>query len=114
MATDIITSHFSTKIPDFIYGMDEDEIEYIVSTKPPCLLIKIHDINISGDEDEEEELAFPGQIIEKEEIKTSFHLEGLIFTNSGMKPLGVEKNLKAIQEIIKAAVFFYLALEDES
>lgn len=98
--------------------MDEDEIEYIVSTKPPCLLIKIHDITLSGeedeDEDEEEELAFPGQIIEKKEIKTSFHLEGLIFTNSGMKPLGVEKNLKAIQEIIKAAVVFYLALEDES
>lgn len=112
MSNSIIPSVFSSKIPRFIYGVDEEENEYILSTLPPQYLIKFNGVvdaeEIDDDEDDEDsELLTENNKYKKVE----FHVEIFKFTKTGLTPITYEYKVKAVQDIINAAIAFYLELD---
>ena len=113
MKQSISVSEIATDVPMFLYTLDENDYEYIICTGKFPMIIKIKDYEYEyeeGDEDEEEESDTEH---DPEKLIGEFHVEVLKITNSGLKPLGYEKETKAVKQIVKRAIDFYLALEDE-
>lgn len=112
MSNAVVTSVFSSRIPRFIYGIDQEENEYILCTTTPQYLIKFQgvvDVELEEDEDDDENSDLLDS--EPEENKTEFHIEIFKFTSSGLTPITYESKVKAVQDLIKDALAFYLEIE---
>ena len=125
MAHSYVSSVFHTSPPTFLIGIDkEEEVEYIVYTGEPPMLIKIYDgpeeIEDEGDEDQDLVLAtgdFDDDDDDDEDDGVPgadvFHLELFWITQSGPKNVGIEKGTKVVQEIVKSAMDFYIEMQKE-
>lgn len=114
MPNAVVTSVFSSRIPRFIYGIDQEENEYVLCTSTPQYLIKFQgvvDVDLEGDEEDEEEDESDLLEPEGQEGKTEFHIEIFKFTSSGLTPITYESKVKAVQDLIKDALAFYLEIE---
>lgn len=112
MSNSVVTPVFSSKLPRFIYGIDQEENEYILSTSTPQYLIKFQgvvDLDIEEEDEEEDSDLLSGNKFQ--ENKTEFHLEIFKFTSSGLTPLTYESKVKAVQELVKEAIAFYMEIE---
>lgn len=113
MPNAVITSVFSSKIPNFIYGVDKEENEYILCTSSPQYLIKFNGVIDPEESEDDDDIDEDAELmLEKDGYqKVEFHIEIFKFTKSGLTPITYEYKVKAVQDIINEAIAFYLDLE---
>ena len=117
MNPSISSTAIRSDIPMFMYTLDENEEEYIICNGKFPMLIKVTDfeyeyVNEEGEDDDDED--DDSDVKDTEGSLTGdFHVEILKYTNTGLKPLGYEKETKAVKQIIRRAIDFYLALEED-
>jgi hypothetical protein len=113
MNNTVVTSVFSSKIPQFIYGVDKEENEYILYTSSPQYLIKFNGVIDPDESEDDEDIDEDAELLlEKEGYeKVEFHVEIFKFTKSGLTPITYEYKVKAVQDIVNEAIAFYLDLE---
>jgi hypothetical protein len=102
----------TNEIPDYILGLDENDVEYIVhlGSSYPCL-IRINDIISEEQEDENEDEEEYGDTIDNNErvfVDPTFDIEVFKITEKGLKQIGYEKSLKPVKNIIKLGLDFYI------
>lgn len=111
----------SEEIPKFLICIDSKDQEYILNTSIYPCLIKINGImDKDGEEDEEneEEYEFAGVDAEdiddvELDIQESFVFDVEVFklTDKGIRPIGRERSLDSIQNIIRQAINYYVEEE---
>jgi hypothetical protein len=103
MPNAVITSVFSSKIPNFIYGVDKEENEYILCTSSPQYLIKFNGVIDPEESEDDDDIDEDAELmLEKDGYqKVEFHIEIFKFTKSGLTPITYEYKVKAVQDIIK-------------
>lgn len=112
MSNSVVTPVFSSKLPRFIYGIDQEENEYILCTDSPQYLIKFQGVlDVETEEDEEDDDSDVLSSNKPPENKTEFHLEIFKFSSSGLTPITYESKVKAVQDLIKEAIAFYIEIE---
>jgi hypothetical protein len=110
----------SEKIPNFLMCIDENDIEYVLhSGSYPCL-VRINGIanEEEDDEDDEDDYGGIGLIDENklDQIKDSFVFDVEVFkiTELGLKPMGIERSLSSVKDLIKRSIDYYIEQQEEN
>lgn len=115
-----ITSSIGNSVgPKYICGIDEEFTEYVICLDSPPILIKIHEepetkivddeqnpVFANGEDDEDEDDDNDSEI--EEFIITKFLVEPFWITQTGVKPMSVERGTSAVKEAVKSAMHFYI------
>jgi hypothetical protein len=109
----------SEKIPNFLMCIDENDTEYVLhSGAYPCL-VRINGIATDEEDDEEDDDDYGGlEVIDKyknQQSKDSFVFDVEVFkiTELGLKPMGRERSLKSVKDLIGRSIDYYIAQQEQ-